>query len=468
MRLAGVRRGRGVPVAAPRSYEEATVRLPPSEEYDSAGPAEARRGTVIVPRADKHGNQDGRIPPARAAELGLIPRLHRVTNETAHVSRMNAARSGKSGDELYRDFYESASRHSGGDDMTPERKLAILSAAGYTVTDDGRVIPPGYVADGNGSRMAPGGSGTAVGVIRQDHGEMPACCGSSGAGAGSKAVPAASRTNAAPETDKVAEVPRRRQAKRGAKAAEQRISATKRAETGNNCNTSCVSRHEDADSDPDTLDGFYDSLEGLGLGTDEVRGKPRDDRRRAPGRQAGGRQAEAVEADVAERLARLQAPPVSAVTIEALETAERMAAERDRALVECERLRREAESLRASLADMQVRLADAERPHDSVRVQLGGGTSQVSVSGVSPDGERWRASVDGRVDFSRSGGEAVLSVLDPAYASELLAVMSQGCELDLEFGGTGTHCGYDGVCDKIYGDPDSRDYITLFRLSVTG
>ena len=92
----------------------------------------------------------------------------------------------------------------------------------------------------------------------------------------------------------------------------------------------------------------------------------------------------------------------------------------------------------------------------------------MSVSGVSPDGERWKASVDGRVDFSRSGGEAVLSVLDPAYASELLAVMSPGCELDLEFGGTGTHCGYDGVCDKIYGDPDSRDYITLFRLSVTG
>lgn len=455
-------------MAAPRSYEAATVRLPPSEEYDSAGPAEARKGTVIVPRADKHGNQDGRIPPGRAAELGLIPRLHRVTNDTAHVSRMNSARSGKSGDELYRDFYESASRRSGGDDMTPERKLAILSAAGYTVTDDGRVIPPGYVADGNGSRMASVGAGTAVRGIKQDQGEMPAGYGSHGAGAVSKAVKAASRTNSGPDTDKAAEVPHRRQAKRGAKAAEQRISATKCSETGNNCNTSCVSPQKAGDSDPDTLDGFYDSLEGLGLGTDEVRGKPLEAPRRAPGRQAVGRPAAALEADVAERLARLQAPTVSAVTMEALETAERLASERDRAMAECERLRREAESLRAALADMQGRLADADHPHDSVRVQLGGGMSQVSVSGVSPDGERWKASVDGRIDFSRSGGEAVLSVLDPAYASELLAVMSPGCELDLEFGGAGTHCGYDGVCDKIYGDPDSRDYITLFRLSVTG
>ena len=457
-------------MAAPRSYEEATVRLPPSEEYDSAGPAEARKGTVIVPRADKHGNQDGRIPPGRAAELGLIPRLHRVTTGTAHVSRMNASRSGKSGDELYRDFYESASRHEGAGDMTPERKLAILSAAGYTVTDDGRIIPPGYVADGNGSRMADGGAsaGRAGRGGEQDTQQAPAYDGSTGAGAGSHVVHGAARQNSVQSADKAAEGPRRRQAKRGAKAAEQRISATKCAETGNNCNTSCVSPQGAVDSDPDTLDGFYDSLEGLGLGTDEVRGKPLEAPRRAPGRQAGGRPAEALEADVAERLARLQAPPVSAVTMEALEAAERIAAERDRALAECERLRREAESLRAALADMQGRLADADRPHDSVRVQLGGGTSQVSVSGVSPDGERWRSSVDGRVDFSRSGGEAVLSVLDPAYASELLAVMSPGCELDLEFGGTGTHCGYDGVCDKIYGDPESRDYITLFRLSVTG
>lgn len=457
-------------MAAHRSYEESTVRLPPSEEYDSAGPSEARKGTVIVPRADKHGNQDGRIPPGRAAELGLIPRLHRVTNDTAHVSRMNAARSGKSGDELYRDFYESASRRSAGEDMTPERKLAILSAAGYTVTDDGRIIPPGYVADGNGSRMAEGGAvgGRAGRGGEQDTQQTPANAGSTGPRSGGSTVPGSARQNPVPSSDKAAEVPRRRQAKRGAKAAEQRISATKCAETGNNCNTSCVSPQGAVDSDPDTLDGFYDSLEGLGLGTDEVRGKPREAQRRAPGRQAGGRPEEALAADVAERLARLQAPPVSAVTMEALETAERLASERDRALAECERLRREAESLRAALADMQGRLADVDHPHDSVRVQLGGGMSQVSVSGVSPDGERWKASVDGRVDFSRSGGEAVLSVLDPAYASELLAVMSPGCELDLEFGGAGTHCGYDGICDKIYGDPGSRDYITLFRLSVTG
>ena len=456
-------------MAAPRSYEEATVRLPPSEEYDSAGPSEARKGTVIVPRADKHGNQDGRIPPGRAAELGLIPRLHRVSNDTAHVSRMNAARSGKSGDELYRDFYESASRRSGGEEMTPERKLAILSAAGYTVTDDGRIIPPGYVADGNGSRMASDGArgGTAGLGGKQDSGPEPEDEGIPAARAGGRTVPGAALPDGTPAADKIAEGQRRRQAKRGAKAPEQHISATKCAETGNNCNTSCVSPHKEGDSDPDTLDGFYDSLEGLGLGTDEVRGKPLEARRRAPGMQAGVRPAETQEADVAERLARLQAPTVSAVTMEALETAERIASERDRALAECERLRREAESLSAALADMKGRLADADRPHDSVRVQLGGGTSQVSVSGVSPDGERWKASVEGRVDFSRSGGEAVLSVLDPAYASELLAVMRPGCELDMEFGGTGTHCGYDGVCDKIYGDPESRDYITLFRLSVT-
>ena len=456
-------------MAAPRSYEEATVRLPPSEEYDSAGPAEARKGTVIVPRADRHGNQDGRIPPGRAAELGLIPRLHRVSNDTAHVSRMNAARSGKSGDELYRDFYESASRQTGGEAMTPERKLAILSAAGYTVTDDGRIIPPGYVADGNGSRMASGGArGGIAGLGRkQDSGPEPAGEGIQAARAGGRTVPVAALPDGTPAAEKAAEGQRRRQPKRGAKAAEQHISATKRAETGNNCNTSCVSLHKAADSDPDTLDGFYDSLEGLGLGTDEVLDRPREARRREPGIQAGVRPAETKEADVAERLARLQAPPVSAVTVEALEAAERMAAERDRALAECERLRREAASLRAAAADLQNRLDDAERKHDSVRVQLGGGMSQVSVSGVSPGGEKWKLAVEGRLDFSRSGGEAVLSVLDPAYASELLAVMGPGCELDLEFGGAGTHCGYDGICDKIYGDPESRDYITLFRLSVT-
>ena len=456
-------------MAAPRSYEEATVRLPPSEEYDSAGPAEARRGTVIVPRADRHGNQDGRIPPGRAAELGLIPRLHRVSNDTAHVSRMNAARSGKSGDELYRDFYESASRQTGGEAMTPERKLAIISAAGYTVTDDGRIIPPGYVADGNGSRMAPVGAsvGTAGRGRKQDSGPEPSGEGITASRAGGCTVPGAALPDVTPAAEKAAEGQRRRQPKRGAKAAEQHISAAKRAETGNNCNTSCVSLHKAVDSDPDTLDGFYDSLEGLGLGTDEVRNRPRGARRREPGMQAGVRPAETQEADVAERLARLQAPPVSTVTVEALEAAERMAAERDRALVECERLRREAASLRAAAADLQNRLADSERQHDSVRVQLGGGMSQVSVSGVSPGGEKWKLAVEGRLDFSRSGGEAVLSVLDPAYASELLAVMGPGCELDLEFGGAGTHCGYDGICDKIYGDPESRDYITLFRLSVT-
>ena len=100
--------------------------------------------------------------------------------------------------------------------------------------------------------------------------------------------------------------------------------------------------------------------------------------------------------------------------------------------------------------------------HETVRVQLAAEQEKIKLGGRG-----WECRVLGHLDFGRDGRSAVLTVADPGYASELMAEIQVG-ELVILHGSERTACGYAGECSKLYGDPNSPDFIAVFRFSLTG
>lgn len=479
-----------------KDIQDATVRLKPDAAYDGATPEVVRKGTVIVPRSDDAGRQDGRIPPGVAASMGLVPRLHEVGKDMAYLSRKEAAESGKSGDELYADFYQQhakeppapAPQPGGRPVLTAEEKLRLLTDAGYTVTPDGRVIPPA-------SHTMPPAAEDTVGQGRQ-----------------------AAKTAKPVKTAKAS----RRSTRAAATTVDTPVPGDGRAPSARAKRAPVrVIQAETGDDRADTLDGFYDELQGSGLGSDEVPRQPENGLRGS----AGG----LPEAPVPRVHGEPSEAPADTDGDAVFEVARRLARERDAAREAYEGLKLDFQELRQDyltllqreasangeetegleqrnvelqeendrlhnlrrdyaelaesykVADFKLRQKTAEvellrksvspvsePSSDTVRVQLGAEQELFRIAGQRNDGEKWETALLGHLDFSRTMGECVLSVIDPKYAAELLAVMPHGPCRIVNGNGAGTACAYAGICDKIYGDPASADYITLFRFRVTG
>ena len=203
-----------------------------------------------------------------------------------------------------------------------------------------------------------------------------------------------------------------------------------------------VLREDDGVTDDETLDGFYDSLRGPAPGTLEGSAEER----------------EALSAARGERLP----PPLPPRVQEDPRVAE--VAELRRAIAVANSAIGEQQALIARLQSEVDTLRKKPGPvvHETVRVQLAAEQEKIKIGGRG-----WECRVLGHLDFGREGRSVVLTVSDPGYASELIAEIQAG-ELVVLHGSERTECTYAGECSKLYGDPNSPDFIAVFRFSLTG
>ena len=203
-----------------------------------------------------------------------------------------------------------------------------------------------------------------------------------------------------------------------------------------------VLRADDGDADDGTLAGFYDSLRGPAPGTQEGSAEER----------------EALASARGERLPpplppHVQEDPRVAEVVElrrALAVANSAIGEQQELI---SRLQAEVDTLRKKPGPVV---------HETVRVQLAAEQEKIKLGGRG-----WECRVLGHLDFGRDGRSVVLTVSDPGYASELIAEIQAGAIVILH-GSERTACEYAGECSKLYGDPNSPDFIAVFRFSLTG
>lgn len=203
-----------------------------------------------------------------------------------------------------------------------------------------------------------------------------------------------------------------------------------------------VLREVDGGTDDETLDGFYDSLMGPAPGTLEGSAEEREALASARGERLPPPLPPRVQED----------PRVDDVVgIRMALAVANSAIGEQQALIA--RLQSEVDTLR-------------KRPgpvvHETVRVQLAAEQEKIKLGGRG-----WECRVLGHLDFGRDGRSVVLTVSDPGYASELMAEIQVG-ELVILHGSERTACAYAGECSKLYGDPNSPDFIAVFRFSLPG
>lgn len=384
----------------------------------------------VCPRADGYGGREGVIPPGIAAQRGLIPKgMREVSNDAVSRRAREASAEGRPDAERYAEYYAR-----GAQENAQRRPVAAP--------------PPAPVTD-----------------------PVPAPA----AQTAWPAQPAARPTRAARPAAK----PARKPVKSAAPKAPGVFPETENPVDGD-----------------DTLDGFYDELRGFGYGTGESEGKPRKRPAERAARPAGkrrpdlpdprlprvrGAEPEVDPEDTGDDLDAVPAPapepdypadrqpdpddqqPDPDASI--LEAVTKIAAERDDARRAYEELRRDY----LVLQDRLNRQPKAPKPeaHDTVRIQLSAAPEKMKVGGRDVLGDVWEVRLLGHLDFSRDRTECVLTVIDPASGSELLAQLVPGEVMLLTKDGR-TPCAYAGVCGKIYGDPGSSDFITCIRLKVTG
>ena len=223
------------------------------------------------------------------------------------------------------------------------------------------------------------------------------------------------------------------------------------------------SRAPDSPGDADTLDGFYDSLGGVSPGTGETDAASAAAQATTFPRHRDGRGAAPALPESRARETAQTAPQSELAAV-----VERMAEEKAA-------LSREVAELATQVSDLTLSLAEAaerrgadwasrepEPAGETVRVVMSAAEQKLKVGG-----KHWECRVMGSLHVGRGGRCAVLTVCDPAYASELLAEMQPG-EVVVLSESERTYCTYSGLCAKIYGEQDSQDFIAVFWLALDG
>ena len=438
--------------------DKLATHLPDDKGYTGESPVKGGLPGFVCPRADAAGGRDGIIAPGVAAVNGLVPRgMRKIAVGDTGKSVFSSLKDGRTEADRYRAYYEASLASSGG----PEARLNPVAASAASAAErkspvrnvkrKADVIPPASAARAAhaaraGGRMIPGRR------VAVDEPDLP--------------IPKARMPRPIPEERVIADPD----------------------------DPGMFSRSMEAHAGDDTLDGFYESLGGPAPGTGETdlpaERMAKSAERLAQAAAAGAladRAGRTERSDLAELAGREERVALAVgydpdsprtreiaghgqTTHDALYDAMRKLAD-DKVV-----LKAHADALSKRLVELHGKLAEyAERDKhyarieqeldeasraETVRVQLAAGEERLKVGG-----QHWECRVMGALHTGRGGVSAVLTVSDVAYASELLAEIQTGRIVVLSESKR-TSCTYHGHCAKIYGDPDSQDFITMFWLTV--
>jgi hypothetical protein len=122
------------------------------------------------------------------------------------------------------------------------------------------------------------------------------------------------------------------------------------------------------------------------------------------------------------------------------------------------------EALDAHYANIEREMHELQQSRDepaaeTVRVILSAAEERLKVGGRG-----WECNVMGALHYGR-GRSLILTMSDPAYASELFTEIQTGEVVVLSAAGR-MSCTYSSRCVKIYGDAGSPDFIAMLWLDV--
>ena len=393
-------------------------------------------GAFVCPRADGYGAREGVIPPGVAAQHGLIPKgLRKVSTDAALHSARQDDEHPLTAQEQYRAYYGRGAQQQA--QRRPAQPRTVNAPApeveDVPATQEVQTVP-------------------TVPTVPETQ------------------RPAAAVPPTVPSTRGSVVSPR--PAGHPVASSKRTTKAVKRVKTS----PRVFSPENTEANDPETLEGFYADLgrerpheaavepDGPEIAeraeTLEPQGAARGDAAPPP---SGGvpavpplRTPGSVPPGVDARVAELEA---------ALATQQQLAqdwyAEAERRRLDLERhqqlLSRQATELQRRAQEAQA----AQFGHEDgpVRVYLGLADVKLKVAGRG-----WDCNVLGHLCYSRGKTEVALVVTDPGYGSDLLANVQTGeCVLVSSAGRTA--CQYRGHCDKIYGETESPDFITVMRFA---
>ena len=457
--------------------------LPKDKGYTGESPAKGGLPGFVCPRADAYGGREGIIAPGVAAVNGLVPRSMRRISTADTAKAANEARTdGRTESERYREYY--------GAGAAPAPAPAPSAPKAARAVKTSRAVQPVRAARAAQAvatqRRLPAAPSVAPAVI---DGVPAAQTGrrASGAAAGPRRSVWLMQATVGGRVVPGRMVPGRmvpgRTVRRPAPVpAEQVLRDVD--------DPGVFSRAVAPGADDDTLDGFYDSLGGPapGTGEEDIGG---ENPAFSAGEDTGFGEAEAGAGAPVPRQPRAREtdPDVAGGSTPGEKAAlQELASLLGSAQAEAAELRRQLEDYKvrdAHYANIERELAgeieklrgqvagqsgapSAMQPAETVRVALAVPEERLKVGGVGRRREDlWECRVMGALHVGRGGTSAVLTLSDAAYASDLLADIRPGRVVILSESKR-TSCVYSGHCVKIYGEPDSQDFIAAFFLQVEG
>jgi len=409
------------------------TRLSSDKGYTGESPAKEGLSGFVCPRADAYGGRDGIIPPGVAAVRGLVPKgMRRISKADVARTADEARDSGKSEAEQYREYYGRGAREQ---QVRAEKAAQAVQTAAPVAAQPSQPSQPPPLPP----RPAP---------------HMPV-----------KAAEAPPQSP--PQAPAPAPVPAP-------------APAPERAVARDPDDPGMFSRHPEGPGDADTLDGFYDELGRQNAGT---AAPAREAKREATQETADGTSGTSGQGGSGSSAGRgAPVPPASRaygpsesgpVPPDAMGAAlASMVAERDRLAEMASALGRQVDELKYQLAGYEARdehYANIERELHKSRGEPAAETVRTVLSvqeeRLKVGGRGWECNVMGALHFGRAGRSLVLTMTDPAYASELFTELQIGEVVVLSQAGR-TSCTYLGRCAKIYGDAGSPDFIAMLWLDV--
>lgn len=396
------------------------TRLSSDKGYTGESPAKEGLPGFVCPRADAYGGRDGIIPPGVAAVRGLVPMgMRRISKADVARTADEARDSGKSEAEQYREYYGRGAK-----ELQVQQVQHVQHVQAKTAEQPAQP-----------TQHAP-----------------PA-----------QPVPPATPP---PPSQRVMRDPD---------------------------DPGMFSKHTGDSAYDDTLDGFYDELGRPNAGTTAVAGEAVPAVQRSSGRVtsgpakttetpeteetgttgSGGSGGSAGRAAPVPHALRAYGPSESGpMPPDAMSAAlASMVAERDRLYATVTSLQAQADDLKHQLAgyeardahyaniERELRQSRGEPVAETVRVILSAAEERLKVGGRG-----WECNVMGALHYGR-GRSLVLTMADPAYASELFTEIQAGEVVVLSSAGR-MSCTYSGRCVKIYGDAGSPDFIAMLWLDV--
>lgn len=395
------------------------TRLSSDRGYTGESPAKEGLPGFVCPRADTYGGRDGIIPPGVAVVRGLVPRgMRRISKAEVARTADEARDSGKSEADQYREYYGRGAKE------LQVQQVHQEQAQEKTAEQPVQPAQPVQPSHRSPPRLTPPPPAQPTHVLRDpdDPGMFSGYTGDSG----------------------------------------------------------CA----------DTLDEFYDELSRPNAGTAAVAGEAAQEAQRRSGMVTSETAKKEKTAETGTsvtfgsggsagwdvpvpRASRAYGPSESGpMPPDAMGAAlASLVAERDRLYGTATSLQVQVDELKHQLAmyeardehyaniERELQQSSGETAAETVRVILSVAEERLKVGGRG-----WECNVMGALHYGR-GRSLVLTMSDPAYASELFTEIQTGEVVVLSAAGR-MSCTYSGRCVKIYGDAGSPDFIAMLWLDV--